>query len=106
MADIEKTIKGLDTCIKHIDHECPIDCPYYEKCTKYEGRVVFQPLLRDTLTLLKQQKAVEPILEQDFMVCGVCGHEVIWQKMLGDGIWSDEKLDYCPHCGQKVKWNE
>ena len=57
MADIEKTIKGLDTCIKHIDQECPTDCPYYEKCTKYEGRVVFQPLLRDTLTLLKEQKA-------------------------------------------------
>lgn len=55
---------------------------------------------------LKEQSAVEPILEQDSMVCGVCGHEVIWQKMLGDGIWADEKLDYCPRCGQAVKWNE
>ena len=54
--------------------------------------------------LLKEQEAVEPILEQDSMVCGVCGHEVIWQKMIGDGIWVDEELEYCPHCGQAVKW--
>jgi len=58
------------------------------------------------IDLLKEQEAVEPILEQDSMVCGVCGHEVIWQKMLGDGIWVDEKLDYCPHCGRLVKWND
>ena len=60
----------------------------------------------EILALLKEQKAVEPMLEQDSMVCGVCGHEIIWQKMLGDGIWADEKLDYCPHCGREVKWNE
>ena len=54
--------------------------------------------------LLKEREAVEPMLEQDSMVCGVCGHEVIWQKMIGDGIWADEQLDYCPHCGQAVKW--
>lgn len=58
------------------------------------------------LALLKEQEAIEPVLEQDSMVCGVCGHEVIWQKMLGDGIWADEKLNYCPHCGRAVKWNE
>jgi len=60
--------------------------------------------LEQVKALLKEQEAVEPILEQDSMVCGVCGHEVIWQKMLGDGIWADEKLDYCPHCGRLVKW--
>jgi len=60
--------------------------------------------LEQVKALLKEQEAVEPIFEQDSMVCGVCGHEVIWQKMLGDGIWADEKLDYCPHCGRLVKW--
>lgn len=54
--------------------------------------------------MLKEREAVEPILEQDSMVCGICGHEVIWQKMLGDGIWADEELNYCPHCGRGVKW--
>lgn len=60
----------------------------------------------DALVLLNEQEAVKPILEQDSMVCGVCGHEVIWQKMLGDGIWADEELDYCPHCGRQVKWDD
>ena len=54
--------------------------------------------------LLKEQEAVEPVLEQDSMVCGNCGHEVIWQRLLGDDVWSDEYLEYCPHCGQAVKW--
>jgi rRNA maturation endonuclease Nob1 len=59
----------------------------------------------DKSYLLKKQEAVEPILEQDSMVCRICGHEVILQKTLGDGIWVDEKLDYCPHCGRAVKWD-
>lgn len=58
----------------------------------------------DISNLLKEQEAVEPVLEQDSMVCKVCGHEVIWQKMIGDGILADEQLDYCPHCGRPVKW--
>ena len=56
MTNSNKVIKGLETCIKYIDQDCPIDCPYYELCTKYEGRVVFQPMLRDTISLLKEQK--------------------------------------------------
>lgn len=56
MPDREKVIKGLETCIKHIDRECPIGCPYHEICTKYEGRVVFQPVLRDAFELLKGQE--------------------------------------------------
>ena len=54
--------------------------------------------------LLKEQKAVKPVFEQEEMRCGICGHEVIWQKMIGDNIWADEELDYCPHCGKLVKW--
>ncbi len=58
----------------------------------------------DALALLKEQEPVEPILEQDFMVCGNCGHEVIWQKIIGDNILVEEQLDYCPQCGKAVKW--
>lgn len=60
--------------------------------------------LDEAVRLLKEQEAVEPVLEQDSMVCGVCGHDVIWQKLLGDNTWADEELDYCPHCGRQVKW--
>ena len=64
MPDREKVIKGLKTCIEYIDRDCPISCPYYETCTKYEGRVVFQPVLRDALYLLKEQEARELTMEE------------------------------------------
>ena len=108
MVDREKVNKGLTKCVAAgLKTMCQADCPYFLQCFPDVGPATpFMPLMADALALLKEQEAVEPILEQDSMVCGVCGHEVIWQKMLGDGIWSDEKLDYCPHCGQAVKWND
>ena len=55
--DREKVIKGLELCLKTIDEpDCRKECPYYEACQKYEGRVIFQPLMRDTLALLKEQE--------------------------------------------------
>ena len=95
MADREKVIKGLEEAKEFIR-------------TRSNGSASKICRLMDVcnaaVILLKEQEAVEPILEQDSMVCGVCGHEIIWQKMLGDGIWADEELDYCPHCGKAVKW--
>lgn len=98
MVDKQKVIKGLECCA--YKKNCN-ECPYFKG-----NATCMDDKDKDALELLKEQEAVKPILEQDSMVCGACGHEVIWQKMLGDGIWADEKLDYCPHCGQKVKWDE
>lgn len=104
MPDMEKVILALkihaDGCGYRSHHCDAMECPYRygdESCD-------IEEMCRDTLELLQEQEAVEPIFEQDSMVCGVCGHEVIWQKMLGDGVWLDEQLDYCPKCGKKVKW--
>jgi hypothetical protein len=36
--------------------DCRKECLYYEACQKYEGRVIFQPLMRDALVLLKEQE--------------------------------------------------
>ena len=56
--DRDKVIKGLEVCLKNIDQQdCPNDCPYLSDCSKYENRVVFQPLMRDALALLKEQEA-------------------------------------------------
>ena len=61
--DREKVIKGLDVCLKNIDQpDCPNDCPYLSDCSKYENRVVFQPLMRDAHTLLKEQ---EPYISKE-----------------------------------------
>ena len=57
MPDREKVIKGIDICLKNINQpDCPNDCPYLSDCSKYENRVVFQPLMRDALALLKEQE--------------------------------------------------
>lgn len=69
MANPGETIQGLEICIENIDKvECPEECPYYEKCMAYDRRCVFQPLLRDTLAILKAQqeriKELEELLHE------------------------------------------
>ena len=103
MPDREKVIKGLDVCLKNIDRpDCPNDCPYLSDCLKYENRVVFQPLMRDAIALLKEQEAVKPVTEssvydQDtwFFVCGSCKKGAISP---GD--------KFCRWCGRAVKLND
>ena len=101
MTDREKIIGELEV-IKYFFRQCR---EHFSLGSDVENSLFdLQEAASEAITLLKEQEAVEPILEQDSMVCGVCGHEIIWQKMLGDGIWADEELDYCPHCGRAVKW--
>ena len=55
--DREKVVKGFELCLKTIEEpDCRKECPYYEACQKYEGRVIFQPLMRDALAMLKDQE--------------------------------------------------
>ena len=91
MPDREKVIKGLDVCLKNIDQsDCPNDCPYLSDCSKYENRVVFQPLMRDALALLKDQEEPKHIIRKQ------CKKE-----------WEDGSIDYyaewyCPHCNSLI----
>ena len=57
MPDREKVIEAAEICLEHIDEsDCPQECPYFEQCYKYEKRVIFQPLIRDALALLKSHE--------------------------------------------------
>lgn len=71
---------------------------------RHEDLWHYEQAIAEIMEVLKEQEAIKPVLEQDSMVCGICGHEVIWQKMIGDGIWADEQLNFCPNCGKAVKW--
>jgi len=124
--DIKKVIKGFDVCLKNIDQpDCPNDCPYFSDCSKCENRVVFQPLMRDALTLLKEQKeqiknrdeslekareeikwlrgmlkeqeAVEPIPPTDESDLWKCGN-------CNHQLFRCTHQRYCEMCGHKVKW--
>ena len=111
MSDREKVIKGLETCIKYIDRDCPIDCPYYETCTKYEGRVVFQPVLRDALALLKEQEAeIEHMKRPD---CEHAEHDGTGCLGYCGCTQDDEPIESCKRCekytgniSEAVKWWE
>lgn len=97
--DREKVIKGLDICLKNIEsQDCPSNCPYFSDCSKYENRVVFQPLMRDALALLKEQETVEPKTGHwirgkydDIFMCSSC------EK------YSMDDYPYCHWCGAKMK---
>ena len=100
MPDREKVIKAW---------EIFRDSNPYEICSGREFRAIREPeycmgqMIEDTIALLKEQEAVEPVLEQGSMVCGECGHDVIVQRLI-DGEVFDEKVSYCPACGRSVKW--
>ena len=106
--DREKVIKGLETCIKYIDRECPIGCPYHEICTKYEGRVVFQPVLRDALALLKEQKAEakwiygEDETGVDGWYCSECNFFEPWFYEFTEDIDFIRFYGHCPKCGRRM----
>ena len=103
MSEREKAVKGLEVCLKNIDQQdCPNDCPYLSDCSKHENRVIFQPLMRDALSLLKEQE--EQIKNRDESL-EKARAEIKWLRgMLKEqdaiegtveetmGGWSDETL--------------
>ena len=80
MPDIDKVIKGLETC-KSTDKTCS-DCPY-------NGEVCTTSLCDDVLSLLKEQGAVEPF------------HRCIGKEF---SLIEDSHFDYCPYCGKPITW--
>lgn len=102
--DREKVIKGLQQhCEGSMFDRCG-ECPYYEVADEpFQCR---DELLMDVLTLLKEQEAVEPVVDIDTWKCGNCGYTLEHQKLFGDNVLFHEQYDYCPGCGKKVKWND
>lgn len=93
--DREKVIRGLECCSSMNGYACA-ECPYSSECVS--GEVEYQVgtahLASDALALLKDQEAVEPKIDAfGHPYCPKC-------KILVYETW-----EFCPHCGQAVKWN-
>lgn len=75
MTDVEKVIKGLESCVK-ADWEVCMNkvCPYAPE-ESYNFACCRYKVMKDALELLKEQKApVEPFRKDDYhYYCGVCG---------------------------------
>ena len=86
--DREKVIKGLETIKQFFGYGLPSTAEMFDS---YYG------ILNDAIVLLKEQEAVEPKhnpLSPTDWFCGKCG------------MCISRFHDYCPSCGQEVKWNE
>lgn len=97
MIDREKVIKNLEICASG----------YCEGCTYYKPGCLnlgcLNRLKMDVLVLLKEQEAVEPVMDIDTWKCGKCGHTLEHQELLGDIVLFHEQYNYCPECGKRVK---
>lgn len=96
MPDRENVIKAVDICLGH--GKCN-DCPYCLSGKGYTTMNCRDYMLRDALTLLKEQEAVKPKSKvrhganaQIQHFCGRCN------AMLHG------KPKFCSGCGQEVKW--
>ena len=88
MPDVEKVIRCLEQCL---DDSI--------------AAVVPADTVRDALALLKAQEPVSPTRDDDGdLLCGVCGEGVVGYKIFDEsGIYA-ARDNYCPKCGQAVKW--
>jgi len=100
--DREKVIKGLDSCAKWMeenDDDACNNCPYHHSHFSYDNNNCIAAVNNDAIALLKEQEAKTPVEYEHngywYNICPTCGNH-------------DEELlrqwNYCPFCGQKVKW--
>ena len=97
MPDREKVIKGLHDLRRYLEDK--------EWSDKTAG--LYLETVTDTITMLKEQEAVEPSFKQDekgifVWCCGSCG---AYMYHIYDGIdKAKEYAKFCRQCGRSVKW--
>ena len=116
MPDMEKVINGLQCCTSY--EKCD-ECPYEEYKDPYavicmdkmhtdalnvlkereEAHKILVEMADKMYAMLKEQKAVKPVLVGNMWECGNCHAPV--------GIYLDDiRDDFCRKCGKAVKWND
>lgn len=76
-----------------------------EKAEDTLGVIGISTGVRDILVkLLRDEEAVEPVINQDEWVCGCCGSWLERQRMIHPGAILHDLCEYCPQCGKKVDW--
>ena len=76
-----------------------------EKAEDTLGVIGISTGVRDILVkLLRDEEAVEPVINQDEWVCGCCGSWLKRQRMIHPGAILHDLCEYCPSCGKKVDW--
>lgn len=97
MADAEKrewVIEGLEFTLQESG---------WDANAAYDQELMIQ-VVTEAIALLKAQEPVEPVVDIDTWKCGICGHTLEHQELLGDNVLFHEQYNYCPECGRAVKW--
>ena len=95
----EEVDEWKDYSDSELSHGLTCDCDWWYKTLQ---------TLKDALTLLKEQEAVKPVPAIEDVgdwLCGKCYNSVVGTEELDEGGFTPIRFNYCPNCGQAVKWN-
>ena len=109
MSDVKTAIEGLEHCKIGYCNGCPYEETKEDSLNN--GRRVpltlacNEQLTEDILSLLKEQEAVKPVLDEKtgrIWLCGKCGSYVGFED--NDPHDSNEFDKFCRACGRPVLW--
>lgn len=108
MIDIEKIIKGIESCLSPHDPDCNL-CPYDSIDLRCKAK-----LRDDVMILLKEQEAREPhYTTLRYLVNGteIIVHHPECPRCIENGLaLYDAEIEkgqaYCKRCGQAVRWDD
>ena len=104
MVDLNKVIRGLETCKEETINCDDAECPYLNA---RKGFRCFFELHDDALALLKKHEPLAPV--QDGNGALICGNQTLGCGVVGmydveTGKVTEKISNYCAFCGRKVKW--
>ena len=100
MIDRKKLVEGLEYCIKAMDKNCPMACPFFQECfSVFKSTEPFYPIMRAALDFLKEEELKEDRTDWIHHVyrCGNKEYECSWCHWT-----SGTNSDYCPNCGTRM----
>ena len=118
MPEIARVINGMECCTPMLHNlgeekskcrECPYRDDSEEKIRENPVYCVAElfddaaALVMDYEKAISERAPVKPIVDVDEYRCGVCGHKLEHQEMIGDQVLFHEIYNYCPNCGTEVK---
>lgn len=98
--DMEKVIEALHCRAYDDDFPC-WKCAYYKQDEKPVARCDYRGLMDDAITLLKEQKAVEPKKVKGYNPPMYTLYEYECEKCKSPMM---NKQPFCMGCGRQVKW--
>ncbi len=109
MIDLEKVIKGLDSCAKWMgkdDSDACNNCPYHLSHFSYDDNNCIAAVNNDAIALLKEHEAKWIYGEDETGIdgwhCSECNFFEPWFYDFTDDIDFIRFYKHCPNCGSRM----